>query len=108
MLVEQRFPEALRALGKVVHSPLAALPHPVDWLVRAFVLSGAAAIVLPFIGMNFGRATVTAATGIGVAAVSLVAVIYLACFGPWLLNLLNFWALGLLLVLFTYWRHGSL
>jgi hypothetical protein len=107
-LVAQRFPEALRALGEVLRTPLAMLPHPIKWMIRAFVVFGSAAIVLPFIGQNAGPAAVTAAKGIAIAAVTLVAVIYLACFGPWLLNLLNFWALALLLALFVYWRHGTL
>ena len=62
--------------------------------------------MLPFIGQSAGPATITAAKGIAIAAVTLLAVIYLACFGPWLLNLLNFWALAVLLALFVYWRHA--
>jgi hypothetical protein len=54
------------------------------------------------------RAALTVVLGFGVAAFALVTVVYLACFGPWLLNLLNFWSLGLLLTLFVYWRHGTL
>ena len=107
-LVEQRFPEALRALGEVIRTPLAMLPRPINWLMRAFVISGSAAVVLPFIGQSAGPAAITAAKGIAIAAVTLLAVIYLACFGPWLLNLLNFWALAVLLALFVYWRHGTL
>ena len=82
------------------------LPRPINWLMRAFVISGSTAVVLPFIGQSAGPA-ITAAKGIAIA-VTLLAVIYLACFGPWLLNLLNFWALAVLLALFVYWRHGTL
>ena len=107
-LVEQRFPEALAGLGGVLRSPLAMLPHPVDRLVHAFIACAALALLLPFVGLTPRQAIANATVGVGVAAFTALAVVYLACFGPWILNVLNFWALGVLLVLFVYWRHGTL
>jgi hypothetical protein len=107
-LVRERFPAALAGLGEVVGSPLAALPRTVGWLVRAVILALAAAIVLPFLTLPPPPALATGLAALAVAGATTLAALYIVCFGPWLLNLLNFWALGLLLALFCYWRHGTL
>jgi hypothetical protein len=107
-LLEQCFPETLGMLPAMLEAPLAMLPHPLGWLMRAFLFSAAAAVLIPIAGMAPRRAALAVVLGFGVAAFALVTVVYLACFGPWLLNLLNFWSLGLLLTLFVYWRHGTL
>ena len=108
VLVEQRFPKVLAGLGGVLRAPLAMLPHPVDWLVGAFILCAALELLLPFLGLPLRQAIANSIAAAAVAAFATLALIYLACFGPWMLNLLNFWALGVLLVLFVYWRHGTL
>jgi hypothetical protein len=107
-LVVERFPEALAGLGDVLRSPLSTLPYPIDWLVRAFILCAVAAVLVPFLGLPLRRAVPTALVAGLVAALTVPAAVYVACFGPWLLNLLNFWALALVLALFCYWRHGTL
>jgi hypothetical protein len=107
-LVVERFPEALAGVGDVLRSPLTTLPHSVGWLVRAFVLCAAAAVLVPFFGLPLRRAVPTALAAGLVAGLTVPAAVYAACFGPWLLNLLNFWALALVLALFCYWRHGTL
>jgi hypothetical protein len=106
-LLELCFAETLGMLPVTFETPLAMLPHPLGWLMRAFLFCAAAAVLIPIAGMAPPRAARTVLLGFGIAAFALVTVMYLACFGPWLLNLLNFWSFGLLLMLLTYWRHGT-
>jgi hypothetical protein len=107
-LLEQCIPETLSMLPATFEAPLAMLPHPAGWLMCAFLLCAAAAVLVPIAGVDPRRAARTILLGFATAAFALVTVVYFACFVPWLLNLLNFWTLGLLLMLFVYWRHGTL
>lgn len=107
-LVAERYPAALAGLGRVLRTPPPALPPAVAWLVRAFLAGTAAAVLLPFFGLPLRAAARTALAALAVEAVAVAGLLYLACFGPWLLNLLNFWFLGLAFLAYCYWRHGTL
>lgn len=107
-LVTERFPTALAGLSQALDTPLALVSEPVRSLVCAGVLAVSAAIAMPLLIMSLPQGLATAAKALLAAVLTIVAAIYVACFGPWLLNLLNFWALGVALALFCYWRHGTL
>ena len=68
----------------------------------------AAAIAVALLALPLPRALATSLAAVLVAGVTTLFMLYAACLGPWRLNLLNFWSLGLLLALFCYWRHGTL
>lgn len=108
LLVTERFPTALAGLSQALDTPLALVPEPIRSLVSAGLLAVSAAVAMPLLTMPLPQCLGTAAKALMAAALTTLAAIYVACFGPWLLNLLNFWALGVALALFCYWRHGTL
>ena len=107
-LVADRLPQAMSGLQVAMQTPFAALPTGTAWLLGAGFLLVVACMLLPLLSASKGSRAEVALTAAVVLVLTLFAVVYLACFLPWILNLLNFWALALLLAAFVYWRHGSL
>jgi hypothetical protein len=107
-LVVNRLPQAMSGLQFAMQSSPPALPSGTAWLLRAGVLFLIVCMLLPLLRSSIGHRAEVALTAVAVALLALFGVVYLACFLPWILNLLNFWTLALLLAAFVYWRHGSL
>jgi hypothetical protein len=107
-LIGERFPLALAGLDQVLRTPPDTLPASVASLTRGFLAFGLAAALLPFLRRPIRAALLLLLAVAAVGAAGLTGIVYLACFGPWLLNQLNFWALGLFFLAFCYWRHGAL
>jgi hypothetical protein len=107
-LVTERFPTALAGLSQALNTPLALLLEPVRSLVCVGLVTISAAIAMPLLTLPLPQCLGVVAKALLVAGVTVLAAVYVACFGPWLVNLLNFWALGVALALFCYWRHGTL
>ena len=107
-LVADRLPQAMSGLQVAMQTPFAALPTGTAWLLRAALLLLVACMLLPLLRASMGSRAEVALTAAVVMLLTLFGVVYLACFLPWILNLLNFWTLALLLAAFVYWRHGSL
>ena len=107
-LVADRLPQAMSGLQVAMQTPFAALPTGTAWLLGAGFLLVVACMLLPLLSASKGSRAEVALVATVVLVLTLFAVVYLACFLPWILNLLNFWALALLLAAFVYWRHGSL
>ena len=107
-LVADRLPQAMSGLQVAMQTSLAALPIGAAWLLRAALLLLVACMLVPLLRASMGARAEVALTAAVVMLLTLFGVVYLACFLPWILNLLNFWTLALLLAAFVYWRHGSL
>jgi hypothetical protein len=107
-LVANRLPEAMSGLQVAMRRPLPVLPMGPAWLLRAGLLLLVACMLLPLLRGSVGARAEIALTAVAIVLLTLFGVVYLACFLPWILNLLNFWSIALLLAAFVYWRHGSL
>ena len=106
-LVADRLPQGLTGLQVAMQTSLAALPTGTAWLLRVALVLLVACMLVPLLRASMNSRAEVALTAAVVMLLTLVGVVYLACFLPWISNLLNLWSLALLLAAFVYWRHGS-
>ncbi|MFO1039268.1 MAG: hypothetical protein U1E45_20685 [Geminicoccaceae bacterium] len=105
-LLFERFPAVLAGLGPAIGMPLDQLSRPLAMLIVVAIVCASASLILPFVMVPVRRAMVLALVDLCLMVLALVALVYVACIGPWLVNLLNFWAIGLLGLIYHFWRHG--
>lgn len=106
-LLFERFPAVLRGLWPVIGLPLDQLSRPLAALIMAAIACASASLILPFVMLPVRRAIPLAVVDLCLIVLALVALVYVACIGPWLINLLNFWAIGLAGLVFHLWRHAT-